>query len=87
MINQVLHATAQQTKVALNAQRKSTGTYVVLALLLGTLGIHNFYANRVLSGVLQFIITLTGVGLFLTIPWCILEACFVRKDGNGLAFK
>ena len=87
LINQVLHATAQQTKVALNAQRKSTGTYVVLALLLGTLGIHNFYANRVLSGVLQFIITLTGVGLFLTIPWCILEACFVRKDGNGLAFK
>lgn len=29
----------------------------------------------------------TGVGLFLTIPWCIPEACFVRKDGNGLAFK
>lgn len=87
LINQILHVTTQQANIALNAQRKSTGVYVVLALLFGTLGLHNFYANRVVSGVFQLIITLTGVGLFLTIPWCLLDACLVRKDGNGLSFK
>lgn len=77
----------QQVNIALNAQRKSTGVYVVLALLFGTLGVHNFYADRAGSGVCQLILTLTGFGLFLTVPWCILDACLVRKDGKGFDFK
>ena len=65
--------------------------YILLALFLGTLGIHNFYAGRIGSGVAQLLLTiligwliapLFGVGF-----WVLLDICFVKHDGNGRRFQ
>lgn len=68
--------------------RRSKSTYVLLALFLGGFfGVHNFYAKRWGSGVLQLVITiLVGWMILPLIPlalWIILECCLVTKDGDG----
>lgn len=72
---------------------KSRTVYVLLALLLGGLGVHNFYAGRIGVGVAQCAITLISlVTIFLIAPvifilavgfWAILDAICVTVDGNG----
>ena len=68
---------------------KSRVTYVLLALFLGTLGIHNFYAGRAGSGVAQLLITLLtcGIGGLVTGLWALIEACAVTTDGHGVPFS
>ncbi len=41
--------------------------YILLALFLGGLGIHKFYAGHVLAGVLYILFSWTGIPLILTI--------------------
>ena len=70
---------------------KTRGVYVVLALFLGCLGVHNFYADRIGVGVAQLLITLL-LG-WLIIPWiavalwCVIEACVVTADARGVEFS
>lgn len=71
----------------MNNSDKSRFVYIILALFLGVLGIHNFYARRVGLGFLQLLLSLTYVGLIITIPWCILEIIFVKRDGDGKKMK
>ena len=67
---------------------KSRTVYVLLAIFLGGLGIHNFYAGRTGSGIAQLLITLIscGYGSFITWLWAIIEACAVTTDGQGRRF-
>lgn len=69
---------------------KSRGTYVVLGVLLGMLGIHNFYAGRFMRGGLQLAsTTLLGwliVGLFITFFWVLIDLFTVTTDGSGDPF-
>lgn len=75
---------------------KSRTVYVLLALLLGGLGVHNFYAGRVGVGVAQCAITLISlVTIFLIAPvifilavgfWAILDAICITHDGAGRRF-
>jgi TM2 domain-containing membrane protein YozV len=76
---------------ALDARpRRSRGVYVILGLLLGLLGIHNFYASRFLSGAVQLLVTLT-LGWLLIAPlfvvglWVLVELFVVNTDGRGVA--
>lgn len=66
----------------------SRATYIVLGLFLGGLGIHNFVAGRVGSGVAQLLITLfTGwllVPLVFIGVWVLIEIIAVDTDGNGV---
>jgi TM2 domain-containing membrane protein YozV len=67
--------------------------YILLALFLGTLGIHNFYAGRTGQGAAQLAITLVScmlmcvvIGFFtiwLTIIWSIIDIVTVTHDGQG----
>ena len=70
-----------------SASSKSRGTYIILGILLGGLGIHNFYAGRYGAGAAQLIITLTlgwiGVGLIIVGIWIICELFAVTEDGEG----
>jgi TM2 domain-containing membrane protein YozV len=66
---------------------KSRVTYILLALFLGGLGIHNFYAGYTGKGVAQLLMNLF---LFWTIIvplaigiWVIVEAITVETDANG----
>ena len=71
-------------------QPRSRAVYVVLAIFLGGLGIHNFYAARNGTGVAQLLIMLFGFWLILPIfivwIWVIIEAIAVTTDGYGVPF-
>lgn len=66
----------------------SRTTYVLLGLFFGGLGIHNFVAGRVGSGVAQLLITLLTGWLLLPLIvvglWVLIELCVVNTDGNGV---
>lgn len=66
---------------------RSRGVYIVLALFLGCLGIHNFYAGRNGIGLVQFVVFVT---LFWTlivplglVILSVVEVIAVTHDGDG----
>ena len=69
---------------------KSRLTYILLGLFLGGLGIHNFYAGRSGSGIVQLLITLFLSWLifpiFIVGLWVLIEICVVKADGKGVPF-
>lgn len=68
------------------APPKSRVLYVVLALFLGGLGVHNFYAGYNGRGAAQLVISLvTGFagGFFLVAIWSFVECFVVNTDAHG----
>lgn len=72
----------------LYAAKKSRVAYIVLAIFLGELGIHNFYAGYVGRGVAQLLITILSFGLLFWISWiwALVELCVMTNDGRGVPF-
>ena len=66
---------------------KSRGVFIILGVLLGLLGIHNFYAGYYGRGAVQLIITLVlgwvGVGIVITGVWMLIELFVVKVDAQG----
>ena len=66
---------------------KSRAAYIVLGLFLGGLGIHNFYAGRIGSGIAQLLITIFTfwliIPIFIIWLWVIIEVIVVNRDGRG----
>lgn len=52
---------------------KSVAVYLLLCWLFGVFGVHRFYAGKIGSGVAMLIISLTIFGLFITIPWTLID--------------
>lgn len=75
-------------QVQIVRQPKSRGVYIILGLLLGLLGIHNFYAGYNGSAVAQLLITLlTGWLIFpliLVALWVIVELIVTDEDASGV---
>jgi TM2 domain-containing membrane protein YozV len=76
-----------------NLNAKDRVAYVLLAVFLGGIGIHNFYAGftnraiiQLLVGIFGGIIT-CGIATFGIQIWAIVEACTVEQDANGVRFK
>ena len=68
---------------------KSRMVFILLAVFLGSLGVHNFYAGRNTNGVIQLVITLVGMFFGLGIGvwvWALIEAFTVTEDANGVPF-
>jgi TM2 domain-containing membrane protein YozV len=80
-----LHSAPQ----AHNANAKDRVAYVLLAVFLGNLGIHNFFAGYTSRAVTQLLICLLtcGIGGIGTWIWAIVEAVTVEQDANGVRFK
>jgi TM2 domain-containing membrane protein YozV len=61
--------------------------FAFLAIVLGFLGLHNFYARQWLTGLLQLLLSiatsLMGFGIIASWLWAMIEALVVRKDGSG----
>ncbi|HJZ59630.1 MAG TPA: NINE protein [Gemmataceae bacterium] len=72
---------------------KSRAVYIILGILLGGLGIHNFYAGRNGPGTSQLVIFLVSIPLLfvcigaitILIPgiWALVDVCTVDRDGDG----
>lgn len=80
-----LHSSAS----ANNINAKERVAYVLLAVFLGNLGIHNFYAGYTSRAVTQLLICLLtcGIGGIATWIWAIIEAVTVEQDAKGVRFK
>ncbi|MDO8530932.1 MAG: TM2 domain-containing protein [Dehalococcoidia bacterium] len=68
---------------------KSRGTFIILGVLLGWLGIHNFYAGYYARGAVQLLIAVVLgwliVGLVINIVWVVFELVAVKVDAKGNA--
>ena len=78
---------AQSSQPTLVMATKSRGVYIILGILVGLLGIHNFYAGYYGRGAVQLLITLLLgwliVGLIITGLWVLVELFSVTKDSKG----
>ena len=46
----------------------------LLALLVGPLGVHRFYVGRIGSGIAMLLLSCTVIGLFVSVPWALIDA-------------
>ena len=78
----------QGTQIALG--RRARVVYIMLAIFLGLLGIHNFYANRIAPGLAQLLMTIflgwLIFPLLFILIWIIVECCVIKVDGRGVPF-
>ncbi|MGZ2545644.1 TM2 domain-containing membrane protein YozV [Staphylococcus saprophyticus] len=58
--------------------------YVVLAFILGWCGIHKFYSNQLLQGILHLIFFWTGIPYIIAIISGLLTIFFNKADEDGL---
>ena len=72
-------------------ESKSRLVYILLAIFLGCLGLHNFYANYKKRGITQLLLTVflgwTGFILGILAVWIFIEIIITNKDGNGKPFS
>jgi TM2 domain-containing membrane protein YozV len=76
--------------------RVSRLIYVILAIFLGSFGVHNFAAGHTNTAIIQLVVTISGLllsfctfGLSALGPlamyiWAIVEAVTVTKDADGI---
>ena len=72
-----------------NSSAKDRVAYVLLAVFLGGIGIHNFYAGFTNRAIIQLLVSVLSCGIlwFFMWIWAIVEACTVTQDANGVRFK
>ena len=67
-----------------NTAAKSRTTYILLALFLGTLGVHNFFSGHTKHGVIKLVLLVAcGLGLLVNPIWSIVEMITVKQDAQG----
>ena len=67
---------------------KSRTTYILLALFLGSLGIHNFYSGHKKHGFIKLgLLVACGLGLLVNPIWSIVEMITVKQDSEGVNFN
>lgn len=70
----------------MSTEPKSRAAFIILAVLFGSLGIHNFYAGHTKKGLIKLLCTLL-TAFILALPmfiWAIIEACQQKQDANGV---
>jgi len=71
-----------------NTAAKSRTTYILLALFLGTLGVHNFFSGHTKHGVIKLVLLVAcGLGLIVNPIWSIVEMITVKQDAQGVQFN
>jgi TM2 domain-containing membrane protein YozV len=68
--------------------RRSRLTYILLGILLGAFGGHNFYAGYTKRAVIQLLLTILTCffGAIVSWIWAIVEVCTITQDDDGVAF-
>ena len=68
---------------------KNRMTFIVLGVLLGAFGAHNFYAGyrkKAASQLCLSVLTM-GLGSPMSWVWAVIDVCTVERDGQGIKFK
>jgi TM2 domain-containing membrane protein YozV len=70
-------------------EAKNRMTFIVLGVLLGAFGAHNFYAGYRGKGVAQLLITLISLGFAspMTWIWAVIDVWTVDRDAKGIKFR
>jgi hypothetical protein len=68
---------------------KNRTTFIILGVLLGALGAHNFYAGYRKKAAIQLCLSLFTLGLAspMTWVWAVIDISTVDKDNEGIKFK
>jgi TM2 domain-containing membrane protein YozV len=78
-------------EVVTEKSSRNRGLYVLLAVCLGWLGIHNFYAGRILPAIAQLAISIAGAALVFPVAiiwlWAIIDAVRIKTDGTGATMR
>lgn len=74
-------------EIVFEQNEKSKGVAYILWLLFGWLGVHRFYAGRTGSGLAQLLLSLSVVGLGVTIIWWLIDAFLVPDMINSHNLK
>jgi len=77
-LDQIQFQTPQQPQ----AELKSKTVTVLLAFFLGLLGAHNFYLGFVGRGIVQFILTISIIGIFISSIWSTIEFFTILFSSN-----
>ena len=67
----------QQKEMVFEAHEKSKGVAYLLWLFFGWLGVHRFYAGKTSSGLAQLLLSLSVVGLAVTVIWWLVDAFLI----------
>jgi hypothetical protein len=70
-------------------EAKNRTTFIVLGVLLGAVGAHNFYAGYQKKAVSQLCITLFSLGFASPMSWiwAVIDICTVDRDSKGIKFR
>lgn len=76
----------QQTAGQEPAKQKQT--FLLLGILLGSFGAHNFYAGYTQKGIIQLVITLATcfMGSMISWIWALIDVTSVKQDAKGVPF-
>lgn len=68
---------------------KSRIVYIILAIFLGTWGVHNFYAGYNSKGLTQLLMTLLSCYILtpIVLIWILIDICSVDKDAKNIPFS
>ena len=71
--------------------QKSRLIYILLAIFLGGLGIHNFYAGYKKKAITQILCVFPGcllvIPVFVAMIWVLVDICTVTHDADGIALS
>jgi TM2 domain-containing membrane protein YozV len=72
-----------------NPNAKDRTTFIVLGVLLGAFGAHNFYAGYRGKAIAQLCISLLTLGFASPMSWIwsVIDVCTVNRDSHGVKFK
>jgi TM2 domain/Prokaryotic RING finger family 1 len=72
-----------------NPQAKNRMTFIILGVLLGPLGAHNFFAGYTKKAIAQLCITVLSLGLAspMSWAWAVIDVCTTNRDAAGVQFR
>ena len=79
---------AGSSNIASGQRPNSRIVFILLAVFLGALGIHNFYAGYTGKGIGQLLLTVLtfGFGCWIAWIWAVIEAVTIQEDARGVPF-
>lgn len=72
-----------------NPDAQNRITFIVLGVLLGMFGAHNFYAGYTKKAVIQVLVTVCSAGFAspMVWVWAVIDICTVFSDSDGVKFR